>query len=65
METIGRILVVIAITLVTSLILSIPVMLLWNWLMPKIFGLITISLWESMGVITLSSLLFKNSNSND
>ena len=43
------------------------VMLLWNWLMPEIFGLKQISYWQGWGLLILSSLLFKGfpSNSND
>ena len=33
------------------------VMLLWNWLMPAIFGLGVISFWQSLGLIVLSRLL--------
>ena len=34
------------------------VMLLWNWLMPLIFGLIKISYWQAVGIIILAKLLF-------
>lgn len=33
-------------------------MWLWNWLMPEIFGLITIGYWQALGLMCLSSLLF-------
>lgn len=35
------------------------VMLLWNWLMPIIFGLTTITIWQSFGLILLSSFLLR------
>ncbi len=35
------------------------VMLLWNWLMPSIFGLPIISFWKAWGLLILSHLLFK------
>lgn len=35
------------------------VMLLWNWLMPEIFGLTTITYWQGWGLLVLSSILFK------
>ena len=43
------------------------VMLLWNWLMPEIFGLKQISYWQGWGLLILSSLLFKgfHSGGND
>ena len=36
------------------------VMLLWNWLMPVIFGLTTITIWQSFGLILLSSFLLRS-----
>ena len=36
------------------------VMLLWNWLMPQIFGLTTLSYWQAWGLLILSSILFKD-----
>ena len=35
------------------------VMLLWNWLMPEIFGLGQITYWQGWGLLLLSSILFK------
>jgi len=35
------------------------VMLLWNWLMPTIFGLGTINYWQAWGLVLLSHLLLK------
>ena len=34
------------------------VMLLWNWLMPEIFGLKTLTYWKAWGVLLLSCILF-------
>lgn len=34
------------------------VMRLWNWLMPDLFGLHTISYWQAIGVLVLSKILF-------
>ena len=31
---------------------------LWNWLMPSIFGLPTLTFWQSVGLLGLSWLLF-------
>ena len=36
------------------------VMLLWNWLMPDIFGLPRIDYWHAWGVVLLSHILFKS-----
>ena len=40
-----------------GMVLSIPVCLLWNWLMPLIFGLPKLNLLESFGLSILVSLL--------
>ena len=34
------------------------VMLLWNWLMPAIFGLGTINYWQGFGIFFLAKLIF-------
>jgi hypothetical protein len=34
------------------------VMLLWNWLMPEIFGLKTLTYWQAWGLLALSCILF-------
>lgn len=34
------------------------VMLLWNWLMPTIFGLTTITFWQAAGIVLLARLIF-------
>jgi hypothetical protein len=34
------------------------IMLLWNWLMPAIFGLACISIWQAFGLLALARILF-------
>lgn len=34
------------------------VKLLWNWLLPAIFGLREITFWQAIGVLALSRILF-------
>ena len=34
------------------------IMWLWNWLMPKLFGLATIGFWEGLGLFLLAKILF-------
>lgn len=41
------------------------VMLLWNWLMPVIFGLVKVNFWQSTGLLMLSNLLFKSHKNYD
>lgn len=46
-----------------SVVLSIPVMLLWNWLMPTIFGITKITLGQAWGISLLCGLLFGQNSS--
>jgi len=39
--------------------LPLTTMLLWNWLMPAIFGLPSIGFFKSMGLLALSYIFFK------
>jgi hypothetical protein len=34
------------------------VMHLWNWLLPTLFGVRTINLWQALGLLVLSRILF-------
>jgi hypothetical protein len=49
---------------VASLLYAVPVMLLWDWLMPTIFGLKEITLFQAWGLSALCGLLFKSHTSN-
>jgi len=49
---------------VVACIIAFPVMLLWNWLMPFLFGLVQINFWEALGLSMLCSLLFKSASSS-
>lgn len=41
-----------------AVLLALPTMWLWNWLMPKIFNLTTINFWEALGINLLCGMLF-------
>jgi membrane protein required for beta-lactamase induction len=56
-ETFAALIGLIAIVIV---ILGYPLMLLWNWLMPIIFGLPEITFWQAIGLNVLSTILFKS-----
>jgi len=49
--------VVMAVLVIASLLTG-AIMLLWNWLMPELFGLTTITFLQALGVLALSKLLF-------
>ena len=56
----GKILGLLFIIAIVIVILGLSTMLLWNWLMPVIFGLTKIGFWQAVGLVTLSSLLFRS-----
>ena len=55
----GAILMTLALWPTVSLLLAWPVKLLWNWLMPVIFGLPLITFWQAAGLMLLISILFR------
>jgi hypothetical protein len=65
MNTILNVLTTISFTFLIAVVLALliggPLWLLWNWLMPLIFGLPQITFWQAVGLNILSSILFKNS----
>lgn len=48
------------IAMAMALLFGFVVMWLWNWLMPDIFGLTTITFWQAWGLLVLSHILFKS-----
>jgi hypothetical protein len=56
------VMIVVGIFALAALLFGLPLMLLWNWLMPVIFGLPTITFWQAVGLNFLSSILFKTYN---
>jgi len=41
-----------------ALIFGLGVKLLWNWLMPGLFGLAELSYWQAFGLVLLAKILF-------
>lgn len=58
MKVLERLLGVLAIISLVALLLGLPLMLLWNWLMPMIFELPTLTFWQAVGMNFLASILF-------
>lgn len=46
------------IALVIIIIVGLVVQLLWNWLIPDLFGLKTITYWQGVGLLVLCKILF-------
>ncbi|MGE5499622.1 MAG: hypothetical protein ACM3Q2_16205 [Syntrophothermus sp.] len=48
----------ISMVILFAVLFSFLVMLLWNWLMPEIFGLKTLSFLQAAGLLVLSKIIF-------
>ena len=55
---------IVAILCLVCLLLGLPLMLLWNWLMPIIFGLPVLTFWQAVGINFLASILFGKTNTS-
>jgi hypothetical protein len=65
-ETVTRVLLALGVIALYGILLGLPLQLLWNWLMPIVFNLPTITFWQAMGLNIMASILFKdNSIKND
>ncbi|MFL6578791.1 MAG: hypothetical protein ACJ8MR_19360 [Povalibacter sp.] len=49
---------VVALIIIGSAALGWLVMALWNWLLPPLFGLSSITFWQGLGLFVLGRLLF-------
>ena len=59
-QIIHDILLTIGILILAVMLFGGPLMILWNWLMPYLFGLPEITFWQACGLQLLSTLLFKS-----
>jgi hypothetical protein len=64
MQIIGTIVTAVVFLIVLSLLMAVPTMLLWDWLMPELFGLKTITLFQAWGLNFLCGMLFKSHSSS-
>ena len=65
-DVLTKIATVVGIVILAALLLGVPLMYLWNGLMPTIFGLPTIGFWQAVGLNFLASILFnKTTNKKD
>jgi len=55
---------VVGVLCLMAILMGLPLQLLWNWLMPRIFGLPTIGFWEAVGLTVMSGVLFKNTSNS-
>ncbi len=65
LKIVGGVIAGIAIAVALSFVIGVIVMLLWNWLMPELFGLGTINYWQGFGLVLFIKLLFSNGGSHN
>jgi hypothetical protein len=53
-----RVLKFVLLGMLAAAVFSFVVMSLWNWLMPALFGLHTVTFWQALGLLVLSKLFF-------
>ena len=58
METFVKILGIFALAIIMALVMALPTMLLWNAVMPDIFGLIEISFIQALCLNFLANIFF-------
>ena len=60
MKALEALFIVVGLLILSAILLAIPTMLLWNWLLPHLFNIPVISLYEAVGINILSGILFKS-----
>ena len=66
MKTFLEVFLVAAVTLgFVALVLGLPLMWLWNWLIPEIFYLDTITFWQAVGLNLLTGILFRSTTTKN
>jgi len=63
-KAIGIVVIAMMVTALAAAVLTIPVYYLWNWLMPEVFGLTTLTFWQALGISLLSGCLFQRGSSS-
>jgi hypothetical protein len=62
-DTLTAVLVVIGGIVAIAAILTLPTYWLWNWLMPTVFELKELTIWQALGMNLLCGILFRSSSS--
>lgn len=64
MPFIAALLLIVAFVVAFGLLLSLPVMWLWNWLLPGLFGFKTLTWLQAWGLLVLCGFLFKSASAS-
>ena len=52
-------LMLIGLVILAAILFTIPLQLLWNWLMPQLFNLPMVTFWQAFGLNLLAGILFR------
>jgi hypothetical protein len=61
---IEKVLLAVGIIILMGIFYALPLMWLWNWIMPTVFGLTKIGFWQALGIRLLASTLFHSSTTS-
>lgn len=53
----SKVLVVILSIVVVVVLIALPVMFLWNMIMPNVCGVTTITFWQSLGICVMGNII--------
>lgn len=62
LKVIGGIVLIVIVIVFFGLLFAFPTMWLWNWLVPPIFKLTTITVWQAWGLNILTGLFFRTTS---
>jgi hypothetical protein len=60
MKALEALFIVVGLLILSAIILAIPTMVLWNYVIPYVFNLPEITLYQAMALNILSGILFKS-----
>jgi len=58
-STVEQVLMLVGLIILAAILFTLPLQILWNWLMPTIFNLPMITFWEAFGLNLLAGILFR------
>jgi hypothetical protein len=58
-STIEQVLMLVGLIILAAILFTLPLQLLWNWLMPTIFNLPMVTFWQAFGLNLLAGILFR------
>ena len=58
-STIEQVLMLVGLIILAAIIFTLPLQLLWNWLMPQLFNLPMVTFWQAFGLNLLAGILFR------